>query len=89
MAEFSITVKTIRAGQPKPYADSEYEYEITAENCGEFTVKAFCTKVLRPCNQTHEQWDTHNAGSYFRGYYTFSKIGENKYRYYKKEPFAD
>lgn len=89
MSEFSIHVKTLKCGQPRPYADSEYEYEITAENCGEGIVKSFCTKVLRPCNQTREQWDKNSANSYFHGYCEFSKKGENKYRYYKKEPFAD
>ena len=88
MQEFEIKVKAIREGQPKSYADSEYEYEIEA-NCGEYMVKAFCTKVLRPCNQTRAEWDAHNADSYFHGYYEFLKIGENKYRYYKKEPFCD
>jgi len=89
MNELSIKVKTLKFGQPRAYADSEYEYEITVENCSEFLVKNFCTKVLRPCNQTIAQWDPKDANSYFHGYYEFSKIGENKYRYYKKEPFTD
>mgnify|MGYP000987251492 CR=1 FL=1 len=89
MREFNLHVKAIREGQPRPYADSEYEYEIETENCSEFTVKQFCTKVLRPCKQTRAEWNTGDADSYFRGYYEFSKIGENKYRYYKKEPFTD
>ena len=87
--EFKLSVKVIREGQPRPYADSEYEYEIEAENYNEYAVKDFCTRHLRPCEQTRDKWDTKDADSYFHGYYEFSKIGENKYRYYKKEPFCD
>jgi len=43
---------------------------------------------LRPCKQTRDKWDTKDADSYFHGYYEFSKLGENKYRYYKKEPYT-
>jgi hypothetical protein len=87
MKEFKISVKVLREGQPRAYADSEYEYEIETENCGEYMVMGFCTKVLRPCNQTRSEWNTGDASSYFHGYYEFSKIGENRYRYYKKEPY--
>ena len=89
MRQFNISVEVVREGQPRPYADSEYEYKIKAENCGEFTVKQFCTKVLKQCTQTREEWDTHNADSYFRGYYTFTKTGENEYKYYVNQPFCD
>ncbi len=41
--EYRLLVKVIREGQPRPYADSEYEYEIEAEGCNEYTVKEFCT----------------------------------------------
>jgi len=85
----TLKIKTLRYGQPRSYADSEYEYEIEADGMSEFDVKQYCTKVLKPCNQTREQWHTNDADSYFHGYYEFSKISENKYRYYKKEPFTD
>lgn len=88
MRDLTLSVKVLRQGQPRPYADSEYEYEIETENCNEHMVKMFCTKALRPCNQTRAEWDTDSAGSYFHGYYEFSKVGENKYRYYKKEPYT-
>ena len=87
--EFKLSVKVIREGQPRPYADSEYEYEIEAENYNEYAVKDFCTRYLRPCEQTRDKWDTKDANSYFHGYYELSKIGENKYRYYFKESFCD
>ena len=87
--EYRLSVKVIREGQPRRYADSEYEYEIEAENCNEYAVKDFCTRFLRYCKQTRAEWKRDDANSYFHGYYEFSKIGENKYRYYVKEPFCD
>ena len=87
--EFKLSVKVIREGQPRPYADSEYEYIIEAEGCSEYYVKEFCTGFLRYCKQTRAEWKRDDANSYFHGYYEFSKIGENKYRYYVKEPFCD
>lgn len=86
--QFNFEVKTLKCGQPRPYANSEYEYEITSD-CSEFTVKRFCTNILRPCSQTYDEWDENDMDSYFRGYYRFEKIGDNKYRYYKLEPFTD
>lgn len=86
--EFKIAVKVIRVGQPRQYADSEYEYEIEVENCSEYMVKLFCTSCLRPCKQTRAEWNISDADSYFQGYYEFSKIGENRYWYYKKEPYT-
>lgn len=88
MREMKLCVKVLREGQPRPYADSEYEYEIEAENYSEYAVKEFCTRFLRPCRQTRAEWNTGDADSYFHGYYEFSKIGENNYRYYKKEPYT-
>jgi hypothetical protein len=86
--EYKFNVRQIKSGQPKPYADSEYEYEVESD-CPEFTVKQFCTKVLQPCNQTKAEWDVKNANSYFRGYYEFRQIDVNKYRYYVLQPFCD
>jgi hypothetical protein len=88
MREYKLSVKVIREGDPRSHAGSEYEYEIEAEGCNEYVVKDFCTRYLRPCEQTRDKWDTKDADSYFHGYYEFSKIGENKYRYYKKEPYT-
>lgn len=89
MREISIKIKVLREGQQKSYADSEYEYEIETKGLGEYDIKNFCTKVLKPCHQTIKEWNTKEANSYFHGYYEFSKIDENKYRYYKKEPYCD
>nr|DAI19564.1 MAG TPA: hypothetical protein [Caudoviricetes sp.] len=86
--DYKYNVEIIKAGQPRPYADSEYQYVITSD-CGEYNVKAFCTKVLRPKNQAYKDWDRDSAASYFAGYYTFEKTGENTYKYRVIEPFCD
>lgn len=86
--KYNFDVTVIRQGQPRPYADSYYEYEIES-NRPEHEVKRFCTQILRPCSQTYADWDKSNAGSYFAGYYTFEKIGDGKYKYFKLEPFCD
>ena len=88
----TLEIETIHAGQPRPYADSFYEYVITTNQkySGEL-IKSICTKVLRPCKQTKEEWQKGKGdmGSYFEGYYTFEKIDDYKYRYYKLEPYTD
>lgn len=85
-----ISVKTIHTGQSGAYSDSEYIYEIDAKGCGESFVKDFCTKVLNPCSQTLTEWNKNssNMAKYFYGFYVFSKISKNKYRYYKRLPFT-
>lgn len=95
--EYRFTVETIRAGQPRAYADSEYEYRVEVSlpiftNLEkEMTVKRFCTKILKPCHQTYKEWceSMGNEAAYFAGYYTIEKLGENTYRYYVKKPFCD
>lgn len=86
--EYKYNVEIIKEGQPKPYADSEYVYIITS-GCGEYNVKAFCTKILKPKNQEYKDWCRYSADSYFKGYYTFEKTSENTYKYRVVEPFCD
>lgn len=91
MSERTITlkIKKIKAGQPRAYADSEYEFEIEAEGMTGYEVKEYCTHVLEPCGQPREKWDTTNEDSYFAGYYTFEKTDTNRYRYYVRRPYCD
>lgn len=94
--EYRFIVETIRAGQPRAYADSEYEYRVEISlpifaNIGkEMMVRRFCTEILKPCHQTYKEWceSKRNEAAYFAGYYTFEKLGENTYRYYVKNPFC-
>lgn len=85
---YNFKVRTLQSGQPRKYADSEYDYEIETDR-PEREVKDFCTKILHRHDQPYEKWETGNPGSYFAGYHTFSKIAENKYRYKVVIPFAD
>jgi len=89
MKECKILVKTIQYGQPRPYADSYYEYEIESEGFYEQDILDFCTKVLKPCSQKRSEWNTESEGSYFAGYYEFNKISDNKYRYFVVNPYCD
>lgn len=88
MHAFEVT--TFRCGQPRPYADSHYEYTIRT-NKSDYEVKQFCTKVLCYCKQEKKDWKQYSEdpGSYFHGYYTFDKIDNNTYRYYVFQPFCD
>lgn len=88
--DYTFSVETIREGQPRPYADSTYEYIVKSE-LPEGTVRMFCTHLLRICTQTKEQWKSYreDPSSYFYGYYTFQKIDENTYKYYVFKPFCD
>ena len=90
-AIMKMEIEILRYGQPKPYADSEYEYILTTEHMPEYHVKEYCTKVLRPCSQTYTEWNSNirNAANYFHGYYKFEKLEQNKYRYFVLEPFCD
>ena len=36
--DYKYNVEIIKAGQPRPYADSEYQYVITSD-CGEYNLK--------------------------------------------------
>jgi len=82
----NIKIKVIREGQERPYADSKYEYEIETEDMNDFDVQKFCTKVLKPCSQARSEWNQGFSDSFFKGYYTFEKLGKNKYRYFVLKP---
>ena len=89
--KITLEIETIRNGQPRPYADSYYEYILTVDGMSEFDVKSYCTKILRPCRQTYKEWNEgkNNPNVYFGGYYRFEKIGDNKYKYFSLRPFCD
>jgi len=87
--EYKFSVEVVRAGQPRSHADSEYEH-IVESDLPEHIVKAFCTSALKMCSQEYKDWNRNNADSYFRHYYTFEKIKNDKckYRYYEKHPYT-
>lgn len=87
--KITLEIETVKAGRPRPYADHEYEFILTVNGMNGFEVKQYCTRVLRPCKQTHSEWDKNNIASYFAGYYRFEKIGENQYKYFVTIPYCD
>ena len=89
--EYNFKVTVLQSGQQRRYGDSYFEYEVET-NAVEFVVKQFCTKVLRPCKNAYTDWARNkekSAAEYFAGYYTFERIGDNKYRYKVTEPYCD
>lgn len=89
--KISIEIETLKSGQPRPYADSEYEYILTVEGMSEFEVERYCTTMLRHCRNTYQKWQENKGDPsvYFGGYYTFEKLGDGEYRYFKLEPYCD
>ena len=88
-----LGLKIRSAGQSKPYADSEYEWELTTkEDIDEAELLAFCQRLLRKNTQTYEEWQKgHNnsASIYFRGYYTLVKRTSDTWIYRVVEPYCD
>ena len=81
------------AGQSKPYADSEYRWELTTkEDIDEAELLAFCQRFLRQNTQTYDerkQGHNNSASIYFRGYYTLVKRTSDMWIYRVVEPFCD
>lgn len=87
-----LAIKTRAAGQSKPYADREYEWELTTkEDIDEAELLAFCQRFLRKNTQTYEEWRKGNisASVYFRGYYTLVKKTPDTWIYRVVEPYCD
>lgn len=87
--KITIEIQTVRYGQPRAYADSEYEFIVKVDGMNEYNVQTYCTQVLYPCSQTIMQWDKEDPGSYFSGYYSFEKVKDNVYKYYVFRPYCD
>lgn len=89
-----IEIETIQSDQPRPYADSYYQF-IIKTNADKYQLEniiiPFCTKVLEPCKQNKTEWKSYSEdpSSYFAGYYTFTKKDDGVYEYYVCLPFAD
>jgi hypothetical protein len=85
-----MTIETVKSGQPRPYADSEYKYILTVEGMDDDEIKFYRQNCLKQCSQTFEQWNEGKASYdvYFRGYYRFSKTKPGKYEYFVLEPYC-
>ena len=87
-----LAMKVGSQGQPRPYADSEYRWELTTkEDIDEAELLAFCQRLLRKNTQTYEEWRRGNisASIYFRGYYTLVKRTSDTWIYRVVEPYCD
>ena len=87
-----LAMKVRSHGQPRPYADSEYRWELTTkEDIDEAELLAFCQRLLRKNTQTYEEWRRGNtsASIYFRGYYTLVKRTSDTWIYRVVEPYCD
>lgn len=89
--KITIEIETVRSGQPRPCADSEYEYILTIEGMSEFEVERYCTTILRSCKNTYQTWseNKNDPSIHFGGYYRFEKLEDGKYRYYVLQPYCD
>ena len=87
-----LGLKIKAAGQSKPYADSEYEWELTTkEDIDEAELLAFCQRLLRKNTQTYEEWRKgHNdsATVHFRGYYKLTRRSAKSWVYEVVEPYC-
>ena len=87
-----LAMKVRSHGQPRPYADSEYRWELTTkEDIDEAELLAFCQRLLRKNTQTYEEWRRGNvsASIYFRGYYSLIKKSSDTWIYTVVEPYCD
>ena len=87
-----LNIKRLAYGQPRPYADSEFVWELTTkEDIDEAELLAFCQRLLRKNTQTYEEWRRGNisASIYFRGYYTLVKRTSDTWIYRVVEPYCD
>ena len=88
-----LAMKVRSHGQPRPYADSEYRWELTTkEDIDEAELLAFCQRLLRKNTQTYEEWRKgHNdsATVHFRGYYKLTRRSAKSWVYEVVEPFCD
>ena len=88
-----LNIKRLAYGQPRPYADSEYRWELTTkEDIDEAELLAFCQRFLRKNTQTYDEWKQgHNnsATIHFRGYHTLTKKDDQTWIYKILEPFCD
>jgi len=89
----SIEWQVLRAGQPRPYADSIYEYVIKSKLPESF-IKNFCTKVLKPCDIPSKAGNEQFTGSCgfpygLDSFYKFKQEAEGIYKYVVCEPFTD
>lgn len=79
-----IEVITISEGQPRPYADSRYDYLIKFQGINEEQLELFCSTILFKAKKSSEERD------WFESYYSFAYNKEKgEARYTVVSPFLD
>jgi hypothetical protein len=84
-----IKIETLHAGQPRPYADSVYEfileYKLDGENfdLNEGVIKKYAKALCRDFNESEE------AGWWEGKLRTFEKISIGKWHIVVIEPYTD
>lgn len=80
---YCFEVETVRSGQPRPYADSIYEYIVTNKceiNYSAAVIENFCKGFLRPPVRFTD------SPCVFDSRETFEQIGDRKFRYMQVVP---
>ena len=90
--KYNIEIEVLRAGQPRPYADSVLEYRIVASgslpNDIDKTIEDFCTKILTHCDKKYNDermW----CDSYYSFNSTTLENGNRQYRFIVTSPYLD
>ena len=83
ITNYNFDVEVVRSGQPRPYADSVYEFIITDNSeqpHPEQTIRAFCESVLAPPRRCGAGLDSTE---------NLTNLRENRWKYQQLMPFAD
>lgn len=84
-----IIIRCLHDGQVAAYKDSIYSYEIESDMSAGL-VKHFCTRKLKKAE--HEGTDFSGSCSFPFGlnpFYSFTKTGDNSYKYIVCQPYCD
>lgn len=89
-----VRITQLCAGQPRPYADSEYRFLIESPQPLTEEQQNILRAILEPCEQTYAQFQGPD-GVYWNGYYTWQELpaqpnsSEYRYEYCVWRPFCD
>lgn len=72
-----------QSGQPRPYADSIYDFTIQS-NLPKDVVEQFCKQFVFKCTSKHN-----DIKEWWESYYTFIEKGDGTYNYHVVSPYLD
>lgn len=90
--KYNIEIEILRAGQPRPYADSVLEYKIVVSgslpNDIDKTIEDFCIKILTHCDKKYN-----DERMWCDPYYSFNSTtlenGNRQYKFIVTSPYLD